>query len=238
MLSFVYSIRNMAKEYSRIDMTVDAVVFGYKPDEGISVLLVKRKHDPYKGSWAIPGGFVEGDETLEHAVSRELKEETGIEVNYLEQLYTFGNPHRDPRKRVVSVAYYALVKPDIYELHAADDASDVEWFNIEKLPKLSFDHKEILEMAILRLRNKISYEPVGFELLDKQFPFSELHKLYETLYGKEIDRRNFRKKILALGILKELRQKSSGGKGRPGVLYQFDKDKYFQLKKKGIVFEV
>src|SRR5215204_3808765 len=131
----------MAKEYPRIDLTVDAVVFGYKPNEGISVLLIKRKHDPFKGSWAIPGGFVEVDESLEHAVSRELKEETGIEVNYLEQLYTFGDPKRDPRKRIVSVAYYALVKPDIYEVHAADDADGAEWFNIEKLPKLAFDHK-------------------------------------------------------------------------------------------------
>lgn len=228
----------MPKEYPRIDITVDAVVFGYKPDEGISVLLIKRKKDPFKGQWAIPGGFVEADESLEHAVSRELKEETGIEVNYLEQLYTFGEPKRDPRKRIVSVAYYALVNPDIYEVHAADDADGAEWFNIAKLPKLAFDHKHILEMAIFRLRNKISYEPVGFELLDKQFPFSELHKLYETLYGKEIDLRNFRKKFLGLGILKELKGKNSGGKGRPAPLYQFDKDKYFHLKKKGIVFEV
>lgn len=226
------------KDYARIDISVDAVVFGYKPNEGISVLLIKRKNDPYKGMWAIPGGFVEPGESLEHAVTRELKEETGIEVNYLEQLYTFGNPHRDPRKRIVSVAYYALVKPDIYELHAADDAIGAEWFNIEKLPKLSFDHREILDMAIFRLRNKISYEPVGFELMDKQFPFSELHKLYETLYGKEIDRRNFKKKFMSLGILKELKEKTSVGKGRPGTLYQFDKEKYFQLKKKGIVFEI
>jgi 8-oxo-dGTP diphosphatase len=228
----------MAKEYPRIDLTVDAVVFGYNPNEGISVLLIKRKHEPYKGTWAIPGGFVEVDESLEHAVSRELKEETGIEVNYLEQLYTFGDPKRDPRKRIVSVAYYALVKPEIYEVHAADDAEGAEWFNIEKLPRLAFDHKAILEMAVFRLRNKISYEPVGFELMEKHFPFSELHKLYETLYGKEIDRRNFKKKFLSLDILKELKEKSSGGKGRPGVLYSFDKEKYFKLKKKGIVFEV
>jgi 8-oxo-dGTP diphosphatase len=228
----------MAKEYPRIDLTVDAVVFGYRPDEGISVLLIKRKNDPFKGLWAIPGGFVEKDESLEHAVSRELQEETGIEVNYLEQLYTFGDPKRDPRKRVVSVAYYALVKPDIYEVHAADDAEGAEWFNIKKLPKLAFDHRDILDMAIFRLRNKISYEPVGFELLDQEFPFSELHKLYETLYDKEIDRRNFKKKFLSLGLLKELKQKTKGGKGRPGVLYKFDKEKYFQLKKKGIVFEI
>lgn len=226
------------KEFARIDISVDAVVFGYKPNEGISVLLIKRKREPYKGVWALPGGFVEGNESLENAVARELKEETGIEVNYLEQLYTFGEPKRDPRKRIISVAYYALVKPDIYEVHAADDAEGADWFNIENLPKLAFDHTEILSMALFRLRNKISYEPVGFELLEKQFPFSELHKLYETLYGKEIDRRNFKKKFMSLGILKELKEKVSVGKGRPGTLYQFDKDKYFQLKKKGMIFEI
>lgn len=226
------------KEHQRIDMIVNAVVFGYKPDEGISVLLVKRKNEPFKGWWSLPGDAVEPGESLEYAVARELKEETGIEVNYLEQLYTFGDPKRDPRKRSISVAYYALVKPDIYEIHANDELDGAEWFNTEKLPKLAFDHTEILEMALFRLRNKISYEPVGFELLDKQFPFSELHKLYETLYGKEIDRRNFKKKIMGLGILKELKEKISAGKGRPGTLYQFDKEKYFQLKKKGIVFEI
>jgi 8-oxo-dGTP diphosphatase len=225
-------------EWPRIDVSVDAVVFGYRPDEGISVLLIKRKHLPYKGSWAIPGGFVEANESLEKAVKRELKEETGIEVNYLEQLYTFGDPKRDPRKRVVSVAYYGLVKRDTYEVHASDDAADAEWFNIAKLPSLAFDHRRILEMAIFRLRNKISYEPVGFELLGASFPFSELHKLYETLYGRDIDRRNFKKKVLALGILRELRQRNESGRGRPGVLYGFNKKKYFQLKAKGILFGI
>lgn len=225
-------------EWPRIDLTVDAVVFGYRPDEGISVLLIKRKNEPFKDKWAIPGGFVDKDESLEHAVQRELEEETGISVNYLEQLYTFGAPFRDPRKRVVTVAYYALVRPDIYEVHAADDASDAQWFNINELPELAFDHNQILDMAVFRLRNKISYEPVGFELLDEKFPFSELHKLYETLYGKEIDRRNFKKKFLSLGILKELKEKVSIGRGRPGTLYSFDKEKYFQLKEQGIVFEI
>jgi 8-oxo-dGTP diphosphatase len=227
----------MAKDYPRIDLTVDAVVFGYKAEQGIFVLLIKRKNDPFKGLWAIPGGFVNQDEPLDDAVSRELKEETGIEVNYLEQLHAFGDPKRDPRKRVVSIAYYALVKPDAYKVQASDDAEGAEWFSIKKLPKLAFDHHEILDMAISRLRYKISHEPVGFELLGHEFSFSELHKLYETLYNKKIDRRNFKKKFIRLGLLKELKQKTSG-KGRPGFLYKFDKKKYFQHKKKGIVFEV
>ena len=225
-------------KWPRIDVTVDAVVFGYRPKEGISVLLIKRKYAPFKGKWAIPGGFVGKGENLEDAVQRELKEETGIEVNYLEQLYTFGDPKRDPRKRIMTVAYYALVRPDIYEPHAASDASDVAWHNIDSLPKLAFDHSKIMDMAIFRLRNKISYEPVGFELLEEKFPFSELHQLYETLYGRTIDRRNFKKKFLSLGLLKELSEKRSEGRGRPGVLYKFDRKKYFKLKKQGIVFEI
>lgn len=227
------------KEYARIDLTVDAVVFGYKDNAGLSVLLIKRKKEPFKGSWALPGGFLLAHESLEDAVSRKLKHETGIDVNYLEQLYTFGDPRRDPRKRVVSVAYYGLVRPEIYELHASEDIDEVAWVKIDKLPRLAFDHKLIFEMALSRLRNKISYEPVGFELLDKAFPLTALHRLYETLYDKEIDRRNFTRKILKLNVLKELKEKTeTGDKGRPGTLYEFDKEKYFKLKKKGITFEV
>ena len=225
-------------KWPRIDLTVDAVVFGYEPVDGISVLLIKRKYQPFKGDWAFPGGFVDKEESLERAVQRELEEETGIRVNYLEQLYTFGEPFRDPRKRVVTVAYYGLVKPEAFSLCASDDAIDAQWFNVSALPKLAFDHVKILDMALFRLRNKISYEPVGFELLDEKFPFSELHKLYETLYGTPIDRRNFKKKILKLGILKEHSEKSTSGLGRPGTLYSFDKKKYFKLKEQGIVFEI
>ncbi len=222
----------------RIDLTVDAVVFGYDPSDGISVLLIKRKYEPFKGEWAIPGGFVANDESLELAVERELKEETGIQVNYLEQLYTFGEPFRDPRKRVVTVAYYGLVKSSAFTIHASSDAEDAQWFNIASLPKLAFDHVEILNMAFARLRSKISYEPIGFELLDEKFPFSELHKLYETLYGTAIDRRNFKKKFLKLGILKEHSEKNSVGRGRPGIIYSFDQKQYFKLKKQGIVFAI
>src|SRR5690606_28560835 len=156
-----------------IDLTVDAVVFGYHKKDGISVLLIKRKYDPYIGNWALPGGFVDEQESLEEAVKRELSEEAGITIDYLEQLYTFGKPERDPRRRIVSVAYFGLVQTsDFNQLVASTDADDAKWFNIKHLPDLAFDHSEILNMAIERLRAKIKYQPIGFELLDPKFPFS------------------------------------------------------------------
>ena len=220
-----------------IRLAVDAVVFGY--DEGnISVLLVKRKYKPFQGSWALPGGFVLEDENLEQTVERELTEETGVKINYLEQLYTFGELGRDPRGRIVSVTYFGLVKPNTFKLSASTDANEAEWFDIHKLPKLAFDHKRILNVAIERLRGKITYEPIGFELLDKKFPFSDLEKLYTTLLGREIDRRNFKKKINNLQVLDELDEKVSQGPGRPAGLFKFNKQRYFQLKKEGIIFEI
>lgn len=220
-----------------IQLSVDAVVFGY--EEGhISVLLIKRKYAPFKGEWAIPGGFVKNEESLEDAVERELFEETGVKISYLEQLYTFGSPDRDPRTRVVSIAYFGLVRPNTFKIYASTDAEEVKWFKINELPKLSFDHKEILKVAIERLQGKITYEPIGFELLDKKFPFSDLEKLYTTLLGREIDRRNFRKKIVSLNVLDELSEKVSKGSGRPAKLFQFNQKRYFQLKKEGIIFEI
>jgi 8-oxo-dGTP diphosphatase len=220
-----------------IKLTVDAVVFGYE-EGNISVLLIKRKYEPFIGHWAIPGGFIEDEESLEHAVERELHEETGIKINYLEQLYTFGKPDRDPRGRVVSIAYFGLVRPNAFNILASTDAEQAQWFNINELPKLSFDHKEILKTAITRLQGKITYEPIGFELLDKKFPFSDLEKLYTTLLGRAIDRRNFRKKIIGLNVLDELDEKFSKGSGRPANLFQFNQKRYFQLKKEGIIFEI
>jgi len=222
----------------KIKLSVDAVVFGYESGGGLSALLIQRDIAPFKGNWAIPGGLVLENETLEQAVARELKEETGVGVNYLEQLYTFGDLNRDPRNRVVTVAYYGLVRPSLFEVYADTDAADARWFNINDLPKLAFDHDRIMDIAVNRLRAKISYEPIGFELLDKKFPFSELHQLYETLKGKKIDRRNFKKKFLQLDILEELEEKHSRGKGRPGSLFKFHQKKYFALKKKGMMFEV
>lgn len=230
----------MAKRTSGIEVTVDAVVFGYEKTEGVSVLLVKRKYEPFRDSWALPGGFVLEKESLEDAVKRELQEETGIKVNYLEQLYTFGAPERDPRQRIISIAYFALVKTALFvELKADTDASSAQWFSIDKLPKLAFDHKKILDKAIQRIRAKVRYEPIGFELLDKKFSFADLEKLYMSLLGRDIDRRNFRKKIISLQMLDELDEwAKSEGAGRPGKMFRFNKTRYEQLQNEGILFEI
>lgn len=220
-----------------IKLTVDAVVFGY--EEGlVSILLVKRKYEPFKGCWALPGGFVADEESLEEAVERELHEETGVKINYLEQLYSFGKPGRDPRGRIISIAYFGLVRPDAFLINASTDAEDAQWFDINQLPEISFDHKEIIDVAITRLQGKITYEPIGFELLDKKFTFSDLEKLYSSLLGREVDRRNFRKKIQSFNILDELDEKVSKGTGRPANLFQFNQKRYFQLKEEGIFFDI
>jgi 8-oxo-dGTP diphosphatase len=222
-----------------IKVAVDAVVFGYSKQEGVSVLLIQRKYPPFQNSWAIPGGFVLEHESLEEAVRRELQEETGISVNYLEQLYSFGNPGRDPRQRIVSIAYFALVKSSQFQqLKASTDAEHAQWFGINELPPLAFDHEEILGVAIERIRAKIRYQPIGFELLDKIFPFSDLEHLYVSLLGREIDRRNFSRKMLALGILDETKEYAKSGKGRPSKLFRFNEQRYQQLEKEGMNFEV
>lgn len=228
------------KSTQNISLAVDAIVFGYSKEQEVSILLIKRKYPPFEGNWAIPGGFVLENESLEEAVERELLEETGIKINYLEQLYTFGKPNRDPRQRIVSVAYFGLVKSTQFEkLNASTDAEEAQWFNIKNLPKLAFDHTDILTSAIERIRKKIKYQPIGFELLDKKFPFSDLEHLYAILLNREIDRRNFKKKIQKLGILEELNEKvKSSGAGRPGNLFQFNKKRYQELLKNGMHFEI
>lgn len=227
------SIEPLANSIQEIKVSVDAVVFGYRKDDGISVLLIKRKYDPFEKMWALPGGLVKDDEPLEAAVHRELHEEAGMDVQYLEQLYSFGNPQRDPRNRVISIAYFGLIKPELYQLSASTDAEDVGWFNHKNLPTLAFDHARIIDVAFSRLRGKIAYEPVGFELLDPKFPFSDLEELYRILLDREIDRRNFRKRIMSLGIVEELDETIQRKSGRPARLYQFNKSRYFELKDRG-----
>jgi 8-oxo-dGTP diphosphatase len=222
-----------------IKLSVDAVVFGYKAKEGLQVLLIKRDIPPFHHFWALPGGLVENTESLEEAVERELHEEAGMRINYLEQLYSFGEVNRDPRNRVVSVAYFGLVKPESFALQAGTDAREAAWFNTKNLPPLAFDHSRILEKALQRLKSKISYEPIGFELLDELFPFSDLEKLYSTLLDRSIDRRNFKKKVLKYGLLEETSHKQNlEGAGRPGNLYRFNEEKYRELQIKGVNFEI
>jgi len=223
--------------HQNIKVAVDAVIFGYE-SKNLSVLLIKRGVEPFKNSWALPGGLVLEDESLENAVTRELKEETGVKIDYLEQLYTFGKPSRDPRNRVVSVSYFGLVRPNHFTIRADTDADEVQWFPINKTPKLAFDHQIILDMAKSRLQGKLQYQPIGFDLLNKEFPFSELEQLYSTILENDIDRRNFRKKILSFGIIEETEKISQQGSGRPAKLFRFNKSKYDKLAKEGFHFEI
>ncbi len=224
-------------QYPRAALTVDCVVFGF--DEGeLKVLLIQRGLEPFQGRWALPGGFVRVDEPLEDAARRELAEETGLRDVFLEQLFTFGAVNRDPRERVVSVAYYALVKLSDHRARAATDAANAEWFPISKVPKLAFDHGEILATALARLKGKVRYQPIGFELLPPKFTLSQLQHLYEAIVEAPLDKRNFRKKALSFGLLVPMRERQMAGRHRPAQLFRFDADKYEKLKKRGFNFEI
>ncbi|CAL2086948.1 8-oxo-dGTP diphosphatase [Tenacibaculum sp. 190524A05c] len=220
-----------------IKVAVDAVVFGYDAKQ-LSVLLIKRGVEPFKDSWALPGGLVMDNESLETAVTRELKEETGVQIDYLEQLYTFGQPGRDPRNRVVSVSYFGLVRPNHFKIQAATDAKEVQWFPVKELPDLAFDHGTILNIAKERLKAKLQYQPIGFDLLNREFPFSDLENLYTTILDHKIDRRNFRKKILSFEIVEETDKIHQKGSGRPAKLFKFNNKKYNQLLNEGFHFEI
>ena len=223
--------------YPRAALTVDSVVFGFD-DAELKVLLIQRAVEPFKGRWALPGGFVRVDETLDEAARRELNEETGLKSVFLEQLYTFGAVHRDPRERIVSVAYYALVKLSEHQAQAATDAADAEWFPITRLPKLAFDHADIVAVALARLQGKMRYQPIGFELLPPKFTLSELQHLYEVILGTELDKRNFRKKVLGLELLVPLKEAQTSVRHRPAQLFRFNADKYEKLRKRGFNFEL
>lgn len=229
-MSFTY-------RYPHPAVTVDAVVFGLDETD-LKVLLIQRDLAPFDGQWAIPGGFVNIDEDLEAAARRELEEETGLKPLYLEQLYTFGAPKRDPRERVISVAHYALVKLTDHAVRAASDARNVAWFPVADLPELAFDHEEILEIALKRLQAKIRYEPIGFELLPEKFPLSELQRLYETVAEQALDKRNFRKKILGMGLLQDTHEIQQDVAHRAARLYRFDEKAYRKLRTQGFNFEL
>jgi len=209
----------MSKQDIRV--TVDIVILTISGEQ-LKVLLVKRGAPPFQGQYALPGGFVHNDESLEDAARRELSEETGTEDVYLEQLYSFGDVGRDPRGRVLTVAYYALVPPDRSPLKAGTDAAEANWFPVTKLPPLAFDHRQIIDYAIERIRNKLEYTTVGFELLPQKFTLSELQHLYEVILDKELDKRNFRRKIDALGLVKPLKEMQATGR-RPAQLFRFAK---------------
>jgi 8-oxo-dGTP diphosphatase len=224
-------------EYARPALTVDAVVFGLD-EEDLKVLLIRRGVEPFAGRWALPGGFVHVDETLDQAVLRELREETGLAKVYLEQLYTFGETARDPRERVVSVAYYALVRLGDHQVQAATDAREAAWFAVDDLPPLAFDHAAIVEMALRRLQGKVRYQPIGFELLPPKFSLTRLQRLYEIILERELDKRNFRKKVLSLGILEDLDEVEQDVAHRAARLYRFDQKAYQRMVRDGFNFEL
>ena len=216
-----------------MQVTVDIVIFTIQ-SRTLKVLLVKRGSPPFAGSHAIPGGFVQPDEDLDQAARRELEEETGVADVYLEQLYSFGEPGRDPRGRVITVAYFALISAD-RQLKAGTDATEAAWWSIDRLPVLAFDHAEIVDYALERLRNKLEYTTVGFQLLPEKFTLTELQEVYEAILGKRLDKRNFRRKMSLLKILKPLPAYRRGGQ-RPAQLYRFMASRFDKLKDKGILF--
>ncbi len=214
----------MFKETKTHEVTTDVVIFTIE-DEKLKVLLVKRAHEPFKGKWAIPGGFIRISETIDAAALRILKEKTNVQNIYLEQLYTFGDPLRHPDSRVITCAYFALIRSDDIVLSFDDNSeiTEVQWHPVYNLPKLAFDHKEIIEYSLKRTRERLEFCPIAFQLLPEKFTLTELQKAYELILGKKLDKRNFRKKFLASAILKELNEFTKSGSKRPARLYSFDK---------------
>lgn len=224
-------------QYPHPAVTVDIIIFALH-DNDLKVLLIQRKAEPFRECWAIPGGFVEIDEDLETAARRELWEETGVKDVFLEQLYTFGAPHRDPRERVISVAYYSLVRLSQHTIRAASDALNACWYPIHHLPTLAFDHQRIMDMAITRLQGKVLYVPIIFELLPTQFRLDELQKVFEIILERPFDSRSFNKKILATEILTQVAAPVDDNSKPSQRLFQFDEAKYQRMQEEGFQFEI
>lgn len=221
-------------KYPHPAVATDCVIFSYD-EMKLKVLLIQRGGEPYKGRWAFPGGFLNMDETAEEGAMRELKEETGLEVSYIEQFHCFTEPMRDPRERVISIAFYALVK--IAGVRGGDDAVKAQWFALDDIPPLAFDHDLVLQEAMRRMRERIHFQPVGFDLLPEKFTLKELQMLYETILGVKFDRRNFAKKMLRLGILKQLDETVRPTSKREAYLFSFNKERYDELKQQGFKLE-
>lgn len=235
-----YITKEKTQEKSQhIQVAVDNVVFGWN-GKALHLLLIKRNFEPYFDQWALPGGFIEYQENTEQAAQRKLFEETSLRDIFLEQLYTFSNPDRDPRNHVISVAYYALINMQKHELSKQQNihSSAIQWVNVENIPKLAFDHNEIVQVALQRLKGKITYTPIGFELLPEKFTLSELQLLYEKILNCRIDKRNFRKKILSYNMLEPLQEYQQDVKHRAAQYYRFNPQKYAELTQKGIHFEL
>lgn len=224
-------------DYERPALATDCVIFGFDGGE-LKLLLIERLNEPFKNKWALPGGFVFMDETTEASAKRILLEKAGLKNVFIEQLYTFSEVDRDPRERIVSVSYFALVNKHQYELIAGRDTVKAEWFELSKLPKLAFDHGKIVKMAIQRLKGKVSYQPIGFELLDEKFTLSQLQTVYESILEVPIDKRNFRKKILGMGLLTALDEKEKNVAHKAARFYKFDNKSYKEFTQNGFHFQL
>lgn len=221
-------------KYPHPAVSTDCVIFGFDGSE-LQVLLIERGIEPFKGKWAFPGGFLKMDETAREGALRELKEETSLENAYIEQFNTYSDPWRDPRERVITIAHYALVRKQ--EVKGGDDAAKAQWFPIDKVPQLAFDHDKILRDAMRKLRERIHFEPIGFELLPEKFTMKELQILYESILGVKFDRRNFAKKMMHYELLNQLDETVRPTAKRDALLYSFNKDNYELFKKKGFQLE-
>lgn len=211
-------------------VAVDAVIFTLE-DRRLKVLLIRRRFKPFRGRCALPGGFIRPNEDLYKAAQRELQEETGVKNIFLEQLYTFGSPRRDPRGRVISAVYFALAPRHLIKFKVSDDAQEAGLFEVKFLPKLAFDHRQIIKYALTRLRNKIDYTNAVWSLLKPKFTLREIQEVYETIWSRKVDKRNFRKKILSLGLIKETSGLRRGFRQRPAKLYVFKTKEYTELKR-------
>ena len=221
-------------KYPHPAVTTDSVIFGFDGTK-LKVLLIERGQEPHKARWAFPGGFVRMDESCEEGALRELQEETNMSCSYMEQFRTYSNPNRDPRERVITVAYLALVKTQ--EVQAGDDASKAQWFDINEIPQLAFDHDVILRDALKHLRERIHFQPIGFELLPEKFTMRQLQNLYESILDVHFDRGNFSKKMLHFNILTPLDETVRPTPKREARLYRFNKESYDDLKQKGFRLE-
>lgn len=221
-------------KYPHPSVTTDCVIFGFDGVK-LQVLLIERGIEPFKGRWAFPGGFLNPDETAEEGALRELQEETGLTGAYIEQFHTFTDPHRDPRERAITIAYYALVR--LQEVRGGDDAAKAKWFALDEVPQLAFDHDRILRKAVKRLRERIHFKPVGFELLPEKFTMKELQTLYESILDVKFDRRNFSKKMLHFDLLTDLGETINPSAKRDAKLFSFNKENYDLLKQKGFQLE-
>lgn len=219
------------------DLSIDTIIFGFE-DQKLKILLYERAIEPEANRWALPGGFIKKDENLDHAAVRVLKEITGVDNIFMEQIHAFGAVNRYPLARVITIGYYALINPGDYDIQPGPGAKAAKWYDINDMPNLVFDHDEIFEAALLKLRQKVRHEPIGFELLPPKFTLTEMQQLYEAVLGIKFDVRNFRKKLLKMDLLIKLDEKQTGVAHRAANLYKFDNENYESLTGKGFIFDL